>query len=59
MIRKLIILAIVLVLAYIFYKKYMAQTMEPFLQEKTGNVDFMSLTTPTLDKAANATSSPQ
>jgi len=58
MIRKIIILAVVLVAAYFFYKNYMASTMDPFFREKKGNVDLLGVTTPTLDKAIKHTDNP-
>jgi len=55
MIRKIVLIGLLAIAAYFFYQKFMAQTFNPFFKEKQGNVDFMSLTTPALNKADNAT----
>lgn len=49
MIKKIIIWGLIIFGAYLFYKKYMAGTMEPFFREKKGNVDLLGVTAPTLD----------
>lgn len=41
MIRKIIILGLTILAAFIFYKKFMADTMESFFRRHKGNVDFM------------------
>jgi len=41
MLKKIVILALVIFAAAIFYKKFMADTFEPFFRERRGNVDFM------------------
>ncbi|MCX5714797.1 MAG: hypothetical protein NT033_08375 [Candidatus Omnitrophica bacterium] len=51
MIRKIIILGLIIMAGYFFYKKYMASTLEPFFREKKGNVDFLGLGPSSLDKA--------
>ena len=38
-IKKIIILVLIAWAAFIFYKKFMADTLEPFFREKKGNVD--------------------
>lgn len=43
MIKKIIILGLILLAAYIFYKKFMADTLDPFFGKvgrDRGNVDF-------------------
>ena len=39
MIKKIIIFGLIALVAFIFYKKFMADTLEPFFREKKGNVD--------------------
>jgi len=39
-IKNIIIIGLIALVAFLFYKKFMADTMEPFFKEKTGNVDF-------------------
>jgi uncharacterized protein YxeA len=51
MIKKLIILAIVIVVAFYFYKNFMASTMHPFFKKNTGNVDLMNVDSKTGKKA--------
>lgn len=41
MLKKIIIIALVIIGAYFFYKKFMADTMEPFFKKHAGNVDLM------------------
>jgi hypothetical protein len=41
MIRKIIILVLVILGAFIFYKKFMADTLDSFFSRHSGNVDFM------------------
>lgn len=41
MIRKIIILGLVILAAVIFYKKFMAGTLEPFFRQHKENVDFI------------------
>lgn len=41
MIRKIVILGLVILAAFIFYKKFMADTIEPFFRQHKGQVDFM------------------
>jgi len=48
--KRIMIWIVVIVLAWLFYKKFMAETFEGFFSEKKGTVDFMGLTTPTIDK---------
>jgi len=50
MIRKIIIYALIILAGIWFYRKYMAATLESFFQEKSGKVDFMGITAPTLEK---------
>ena len=40
MIKKIIIFGLIVLAAFIFYKKFMAGILEPFFREKKGNVDF-------------------
>ena len=40
-IKKIIILGLIAVGAFFFYKKFMAGILEPFFREKQGNVDFL------------------
>jgi hypothetical protein len=40
MIKKLIIIGLILVVAYLFYKKYVASELEGFFQQKQGKVVF-------------------
>lgn len=48
MIRKIIILALVIAGAILFYKKFMADTFEPFFKTHTGKVDFLGTALPDL-----------
>ena len=41
MIKKIIIFGLIVWAAFIFYKKFMADTLGPFFREKKENVDFM------------------
>lgn len=41
MIKKIIILALIILGAIIFYKKFMSGTFEPFFKENKGNVDLL------------------
>ncbi len=41
MIKKLIILALIIWGLFVFYKKFMAGTMDPFFKKHTGNVDVL------------------
>lgn len=45
MIRKIIIIGIIAIAAYFFYKKFVAPTVVPFFKEETGKVDFLGVTT--------------
>ena len=45
MLKKLILLALVGYGLFLFYQHFMADTMEPFFQKKTKNVDFIGTTT--------------
>jgi hypothetical protein len=51
MIRKIIILALAIAAGYFFYTRYMSSTMNPFFNKNKGNVDFLGITAPTVDKA--------
>lgn len=51
MIKKIIILALILWLVFLFYKKYMADTFEPFFRKHVGNVDLFGLKCPSAEKA--------
>lgn len=46
MIKKIIILGLILIGAYFFYKKFMADTLEPFFKRHGGNVDFLQQKVP-------------
>jgi len=46
MIKKIIILALVIWLGVIFYRKFVASTMEPFFKRNTGSVDFIQKKVP-------------
>ena len=46
MIRKIIILGLIVLAAFIFYKKFMADSLEPFFRRHRGNVDFFQQKTP-------------
>lgn len=46
MIKKIIIFGLIVSAAVIFYKKFMADTLEPFFRKKKGNVDFMQQKVP-------------
>ena len=48
MIRKIIILGLIVLAAFIFYKKFMADTMEPFFKKHSGKVDLLQIKTPDL-----------
>ncbi|MCA9398232.1 MAG: hypothetical protein KC618_00670 [Candidatus Omnitrophica bacterium] len=52
MLKKLILLALVGYGLFLFYQHFMADTMEPFFQKKSGNVDFIG--TATADKQRDA-----
>ena len=41
MMKKIVILALVIFAAAIFYKKFMAGTFEPFFRNNRGNVDLL------------------
>jgi len=41
--KKIIITALIIWGLFVFYKKFLASTMDPFFKNKTGNVDFMQL----------------
>lgn len=43
MLRKIVILALLVLGAFLFYKKFMAQTLEPFFKEKSGKVDLLGV----------------
>lgn len=43
MIKKILMIAFILWGLFIFYKKLMAPTIEPFFKKNTGNVDFLQL----------------
>lgn len=45
MIRKIIIWGLIILGAYILYKKFIAPTAEPFFKEEKGKVDFFGVTT--------------
>ncbi|MFH0738581.1 MAG: hypothetical protein V2A59_01810 [Candidatus Omnitrophota bacterium] len=45
MIKKIIILGLVILVAFIFYKKFMADTLEPFFRKHSGNVDLLGIKT--------------
>ena len=44
MLRRIIYTTIILLGLYIFYRQFIAPTIEPFFQEKAGNVDLLQLT---------------
>jgi hypothetical protein len=46
MIRKIIILWLIALAAFIFYKKFMADSLEPFFRRHSGNVDLLLIKTP-------------
>jgi len=46
MIRKIILLGLILLAAYIFYEKFMADTFEPFFRKYSGKVDFFQQKVP-------------
>ncbi len=46
MIKKIIIAGLIAWAAFVFYKKFMADTLEPFFKGKKGNVDFMQQKVP-------------
>ena len=41
MIKKIVLVALLVFVAVIFYKKFMAGTFESFFREKKGNVDLL------------------
>ncbi len=41
MIKKIIIFGLIALAAFIFYKKFMADTLEPFFRGNKGKIDFM------------------
>ena len=43
MIRKIFIIALLVLGAFLFYKKFMADTLEPFFKEKSGKVDLLGV----------------
>lgn len=45
-IKKLIIFGLIVLGAFIFYKKFMADTLENFFRQKKGNVDFLQQKVP-------------
>jgi len=45
-IKKIIILVLIAVGAFFFYKKFMASILEPFFRENSGNVDFFGQKVP-------------
>jgi len=45
MIRKIIILGLIILIAFIFYKEFMAGTVEPFFKKKSKNIDLLGLKT--------------
>lgn len=50
LIKKIIFTLLILYGAFIFYKKFMASTFEPFFKEKSGKVDLLQMRSPTIDK---------
>ncbi|MFH0918512.1 MAG: hypothetical protein V1830_05200 [Candidatus Omnitrophota bacterium] len=48
MIRKIIILGLIALVAFIFYKKFLADTFEPFFKKYSGHVDFFQQKVPDL-----------
>lgn len=40
MVKKLILLALIVLAGYWFYNKFLADTMEPFFKKHMNNVDF-------------------
>jgi len=43
MIKKIVLIAFILWGLFIFYKKFMAPTMEPFFKKNKGNIDLLQL----------------
>jgi len=45
MIRKIITLGLIILTAFVFYKIFMADTLEPFFREHSGKVDLLQIKT--------------
>jgi len=50
MTKKILLLILAIIAAYMFYKKFMADTMEPFFKKYMNNVDFFQVSTPDYEK---------
>jgi len=46
MIRRLFIVGLIALAAFIFYKQFLADTFEPFFKKYSGNVDFIQIRVP-------------
>lgn len=46
MIRKIVIFGLIVLAAFIFYKKFIADTLEPFFIRHSNNVDLLQIKTP-------------
>ena len=46
MTKKILLLMLLTIAAYMFYKKFMADTMEPFFKNHKNNVDFFQISVP-------------
>lgn len=49
MIRRLFIVGLIALAAFLFYKQFLAETFEPFFKKYSGNVDFLQQKVPDLN----------